>query len=523
MKKSEILLIKSIKGEISVEDLSKVLGKSKSFVVKAYKELERKSLVDVKKKGKKIFLSLHKSPKTYLILSILEKYPRAILFKREILLKELYKWRSLKDLQVLTNLSLKTLISYLKEFESYGIVKRKKDLFKINEEKKEIFQYVQILNLEKDIFWRRGKEILKVSEEIEESFCLTSFSLFPKFGIRVLLPRYYLYSPKKELSREEILIHSLVFSETLQGKILASIFYLKERDRMDENELIRLAKKFEVLGKFFELKSFIKEKKSFLEEKLEEYRVKLTETTKDILTKLFGEIDKELKKKVSIFLFGGANMVLRGLKVSTKDIDLLVRKKDYQELKRCLLSLGFKFSHNIFERDIRMDVFVERVLSGYKLSKEMRGSSEIFWEGRKISVYLLKLEFVFLFKSYAGREVDVEDCRILAERGLDWNLMFKEIERQSKKIKRVIELTFLDICRELKERYGIKIPIERKVNKIVLEKLLIYTLKNPLSVKQLVEKTNIPEPTLRKYLEKLRKEGKIKRIKKGNIFCYLRI
>lgn len=48
-------------------------------------------------------------------------------------------------------------------------------------------------------------------------------------------------------------------------------------------------------------------------------------SSKEDILKLFDEIDTAVTKSVKLYVFDGANMVIRGMKISTKDIDVIVR------------------------------------------------------------------------------------------------------------------------------------------------------------------------------------------------------
>jgi predicted transcriptional regulator len=526
MKRSEIGIIKTLGKGKTFSDLVEATHKSKSFVSKVLKGLIKKDLV--KREGS--IYRLSSNPKSLLISSIVKAFPNLLIGKREVLLKNLAEDHTLQELQVLTGISLKQIIEYLKEFKSYGVVIEKNGKYVLNKEKEEIFELARLLSLEeksRGIVWKRGEEILKVSEE-EENGSLTAFSLFPDFGIKIFLPRNYYYLPKKKLGLEEILVHSLVFSQTLQEKILVTIFYLKNESSIDKRLLFSLAKKFGVIDRLEEMMNFIekKETKTYnsLIEKAREYGIEIKPrvSSSEELKELFEEMDSTLKNECSIYLLGGANMVLRGLKISTKDVDVLVDRRGFLLVKEALISMGFSHRDSIFERgNYRVDLFKERILRGYRISKGMKARAESFWKGKNLKVYLLSLEDVFLFKSYAGREVDLEDCRILAEQKLNWKIILEESLRQQERMEKVVLLTLMDVLDELKAKYKIETPIEKKLDSYVLERLLLVVLKKPMSIKELVYKLEKPETTLRKFLRKLLKEKKIVKIRKKRKFLYV--
>ena len=526
MKKSELGIIKILGKGKTFKDLVKATHKSKSFVSKVLKSLIKKDLI--KQEGNVYRLS--PNPKSLLISSIARTFPGLLIGKREVLLKNLAEEHTLQELQALTGISLKQIIEYLKEFKSYGVIVEKNGKYTLNREKEEVFELVKLFSLEeksRGIVWKRGEEMLKVSEE-EEDGSLTAFSLFPDFGIKIFIPRNYYYFPKKKLSLEEILVHSLVFSQTLQEKILVAIFYLKNEDSIDKNLLFSLARRFNVVDRLQELMNLVEKKGTRINEdlieKAREYGIEMKPgvSSSRELKELFKEIDSALKNECSIYLLGGANMVLRGLKVSTKDVDVLVERRDFLLLKKALVSIGFRHRDSIFEKgNYRIDLFKERILRGYRISRGMRARAESFWKGKNLRVYLLSLEDVFLFKSYAGREVDLEDCRILAEQKLNWRVILKESLKQQERMRKVILLTLVDVLDELKEKYRIETPIEKKLDSYVLERLLLIVLKKPMSIKELVQKLERPETTLRKFLRKLLEEKKIIRIREKRRFLYV--
>jgi len=526
MKRLELELLKLLKKERKFKEIVFLTKKSKSLISRALKQLMKKGLI------RKIdnCYSVSANPKSILTLRVSAKYPNLLIGKREIVLPFLQEKRSLSEIQALTGISLKQLLAYLKEFSSYGIVLKEGREYFLNKEERDVFELARVLSLEEaDIVWKRGKEKLKVSEELEEG-SLTAFSAFPRFGIKVFLPKNYYYFPKKTLSKEEIFAHALVFASSVQELVLAAIFYAKLKGQMSENKVFSLAKKFGVVDKLEGIKKLLKGEESFVSykefmKKAEEYGIKAGKvSSKEDLIRVFEEIDSKLREKCRIYITGGANMVLKGLKISTKDIDILVSKKDSAKLLKALSLLGFSCEGNVCERkDLKVDIFKERILSGYRLSREMKERAELFWKGKNLEVYLLSLEDVFLFKSYAGREVDIDDCRILAAQNLNWRTILEECIKQQKKEKRLISLTLLDVLDELSARYKIRTPIEKKLNSFVLRRIVLYCLKKPKSVKELVFETQKPETTLRKVLKELLKEGKIKPIKKGRETKFVRM
>jgi predicted transcriptional regulator len=540
MKSSEIRLFRELsKGKRRMKDLALSLNVSKGFLSRLIKGLIKKNLVQKVREEGKNYYKISDSAKSILILRLILSNPNILKGKREILIPFLIEKKSLKELQIETGISLKQLIEYLKEFQSQGIVVKKGEKYFLNPEKHELVDLARILKIErnKEIFiWKKGNEYLKIFDKPNPNLVPTAFSVFSKLGVEIVPDKLYYYFPKKDLSIEEIFVHSLVFSSTKHQTFLSIIFFLKNKERMDLEKIHYLAKKYNVKEFLQKIFDYLDKKKvedeRFLnpkefEEKARLYGAKLEvkESEKDKLLKLFKKIDKRLSKRVRIYLIGGANMVLRDLKISTKDIDIIVEKKNYKILKNTLVSLGLSFSHNIFKsKDYRVDVFMERILGGYFLSKRIKKKSETFIKLEKLKVMLVPLEYVFLFKSYAGREIDLEDCKILAEKGLNWRDILKENLLQEKELNTFLSINLLDVLDELNFRYKIKSPIIRSLDRYCTKKLIEISLrKKGKTVKSLVFELEKPESTVRKILKEMMKEKRVKRIKKGRTFVFMKI
>jgi hypothetical protein len=87
---------------------------------------------------------------------------------------------------------------------------------------------------------------------------------------------------------------------------------------------------------------------------------------------------------IDVYLLGGANLILRYLKDTTKDIDpsIILEQK------------GFP----------RWDIFVEVVSDVLQLTPAMRERSDVTQRFGSLMVYLLSLTDIFVFKSVTERE-----------------------------------------------------------------------------------------------------------------------
>jgi len=158
---------------------------------------------------------------------------------------------------------------------------------------------------------------------------------------------------------------------------------------------------------------------------------------------------------LQVYLVGGGNLALRGLKSATKDIDIVVlNRKQFSLLQNLLeaplpklpvyvrqyssqwnydLGMNARYIHPL--HGFNLDVFVKRVLGKLYLSESMVLRAEVpveFESHEFFEVYLISKEDIFLFKSVTSTERvrDIEDLIALVETGLDYSTIIQELENQ---------------------------------------------------------------------------------------------
>jgi len=159
-----------------------------------------------------------------------------------------------------------------------------------------------------------------------------------------------------------------------------------------------------------------------------------------------GEIGGRTGKAINIYLIGGCAMSFRGLKESTKDVDIVFVNIDgYKVFCDALFGAQYfepvtivdEYTHlesmKMFENKdgFHLDLFVGRVCGKMKLTKTIIGRSEFYKSYGGMNVYLVSKEDIFIFKSLAseGRKRDLDDMRIIYP-NLDWKAMEKELANQ---------------------------------------------------------------------------------------------
>ena len=195
----------------------------------------------------------------------------------------------------------------------------------------------------------------------------------------------------------------------------------------------------------------------------------------------FSELATLINDDLTVYLIGGGALTLEELKNATKDIDLIVRREsELKQLWSVLTSAGYEPQEDlaeeydeleaafILEKDRRrFDVFHEQVAGVIYLSDSMISRSRHLFDEDGLSVRMVSLDDIFLFKAVANREDDVEDMVRIAQGGIDDDVIVEEIMTQlellgsddfigamKQKLDRLEDQGFVfDIHREVNELY----------------------------------------------------------------------
>ena len=173
---------------------------------------------------------------------------------------------------------------------------------------------------------------------------------------------------------------------------------------------------------------------------------------KDAIRKFLTAFDEWLSKSVSVYLLGGSAMTARGLKDQTQDVDLaLAATAEFEHVYEILRERGFEVTSEPTEpfddvgttvelqhseRGLQLDLFERQILGKVWITDRMHDRADEFWTGKQATAYVLSDEDMFLLKTVAGgdlgsgRRRDLEDMRIFAQRGLDYDAIIYEIEQQ---------------------------------------------------------------------------------------------
>lgn len=194
---------------------------------------------------------------------------------------------------------------------------------------------------------------------------------------------------------------------------------------------------------------------------------------------IFEETDQQLTNNIKIYIIGGAVLLYQGLKPATKDIDVILpNKESYNTILKTFISLGFKRREPtetykemevnvILEKDdFRFDLFLQKVFRKISLTDEMKNRAVQILTMKHLDVFLCSNEDVFIFKSMTEREGDLGDCITLAKRGINWDIILKEIQSQIKHSGEDVWITWVGERLDLMAKRGLNIPIMDQIDKL---------------------------------------------------------
>jgi predicted transcriptional regulator len=258
---------------------------------------------------------------------------------------------------------------------------------------------------------------------------------------------------------------------------------------------------------------------------------------KDYLKQEFDKLNTIAESPLALYLIGGGAMAFYGLKVATKDIDIiLTNPEDLNSLQSALVATGYKEPNPIVitrpynemqtsailenKDGFRWDLFLNKVCGKLTFSADMQKRSTPLYQGKSLKVFIASKEDLFLFKGITTRNADLDDTRILAQSGLDWETITQECKSQSQESGVCWEDALCQNLQELREKYSIQSPIERPLRKAaerkIIETMLLGQIqKGNYTVKSIAQEIKEPQSFIREDLKRLADKGLI-RIDRSN-------
>jgi hypothetical protein len=252
---------------------------------------------------------------------------------------------------------------------------------------------------------------------------------------------------------------------------------------------------------------------------------------RNYLNQEFDKLNKTTKQPLTLYLIGGGAMAFYGLKAATKDIDIILTGQgDLNNLQAALKTLGYKEPNPVHitraydkmrtnailenQDGFRWDLFLSKVCNALTLSGEMQKRATSLYQGSRLKVLIASKEDLFLFKGITEREADLDDMRILAQSGLNWEIISQECKSQSQASGVCWEDALYQNLIDLKAKYGIGSPIEKPLRKVAERKIIETTLlrqiqKGNRTVKSIAAEIKEPPNFIREELKRLADKGLI--------------
>ncbi|KXA90679.1 hypothetical protein AKJ36_00315 [candidate division MSBL1 archaeon SCGC-AAA259I07] len=528
-----------------ISELAEKLGKSQSWISTVVSKLEEKNLVEKNRK-----IKLAKTYEATLMRELLDSYnlEKILVGKKEGILKALLSGAKKPGDLESEGFAKSTVYNALNDLKSAGVLEDTRGGYRISDETLERFLEARKRSEEETPYKANGEKIIIIIDAGGEDGEPTAFSAFSRYGVDYYPNKTYLYRDGKDLEIEDVLIHAVLCAKNKKQMAMCGIFFLRHRNTLDIQKLWKKSEKWNCEKYLANLLAFIDQrevKNPDLFLPVEEfnslasnYGVHLQEKhSKERLLTGLERIGDNLKNKVDAYLLGGVNLILRGLKDTTKDIDVVLEnQKGFRDLVQALNGDNYEEKHEIEQSYKRLepsailekqgsprwDIFVEVVANCLHLSEEMKSRSEKHTEKNNLRLYLLSPTDIFLFKSVTDREGDLEDAALLArQEEIDWDILLDEIKRQDRLTGRYPSFATLDIIDILKERHNIDPPIRERLASYCLENALILHLEEePKTIRGLREALDFPEHQIYNKLKKLEKEGRIEVDRAGKLNTY---
>ena len=472
---------------------------------------------------------------------------------REKVLFALLDSNTIQDINSTTKLSYRTIRRALDTLLETGAVKEREKRYAIAEDQ-ELQFFLTTLREERqkrlvepyaEIVYASPEAILKrVPLGRGAKGSLTAFSVFDKYGIELRPIHRYFIQPERELNIEEVLVHAIVFSTNPVELTDSAVFYAKNRDAIDLGRVRETARKLGVSDLTMDLENYSRNLTTSFPEKFlpwDEFaeKARLYGVSRESLLppvffpNFFNELARQVSKKVSIYMFGGEAMRIRGLKRATKDVDIVLEdEKAFIALKEALTALGYKaLGGEISKTDMklnpseifvkenrpRVDLFVGLICNAFYLSDSMRKRCEIREIGN-LKLRIMSNEDIFLLKSITDREGDIYDMIELAKsRGFNWRTVFEELHVQEEIAKRHFCRSLLDSVEIVEKKTNIRAPFYSKLVNHCIDQAIIESVEKwkATTLKQIKEFIDYPDYKLRSRINRLIKEGKLVASKDG--------
>lgn len=179
-----------------------------------------------------------------------------------------------------------------------------------------------------------------------------------------------------------------------------------------------------------------------------------------------------LSKKIKVYAVGGTAMMLRGIKNSTLDIDIIFNNKKHRArfievLKKlgakefdATLAYGLRNNSPIMLefRDCRFDLFTDMVISS-NFSDKMKERAKQIHEFGNLIINVADIHDIIIMKSATSREKDIEDIISLIDKNkIDWDIILEGAKEQVELGNERVVLSLGEKLEKLKDKHNIDVP-----------------------------------------------------------------
>jgi hypothetical protein len=178
-------------------------------------------------------------------------------------------WMTMKIASALSRVSKYMIDRYRAMLKNRGVIMQQSNLYKINEKawpliKEFLIAYKSYSNIRGQVRWKYQNETLfEVTNEELVQGSVTGLYSYKDYGVRVGVISALCHLPKKELSKEEIFIHSLFQVDDPRTLHLALTFYLK--NELNYKRMLPLAMRYGKYTMFENLVKLLKTKEEIVE------------------------------------------------------------------------------------------------------------------------------------------------------------------------------------------------------------------------------------------------------------------
>ena len=276
------VLAELAKGNNNYEKITKNLNISKSWLSEIITELEKKQFITKERQGLKLNINISEASFAQAIKHLFYKVNyidfENFLFglKFRILSCSLFSWKTSNEISNQLNVPVKSVRNTLSLLQNQGLITRESRTIMFNKKAwPELYAFLEkyrnFSQIQGNLLWKFEEEqIFEVLEEKQIQGSMTGFSRYNDFGITLFETKICCHLPKKDLSKEEIFIHSLLQIDDSRMTGLAVIFFKKHKLKNPDE----LAVKYDCLDRLEDIKKIMQGKEAVMLPHISEQKLK---------------------------------------------------------------------------------------------------------------------------------------------------------------------------------------------------------------------------------------------------------